>query len=310
MRDFYPESLGAPGIHMAYFNLREGRFRQSNLHLVKPARLGNRHYIEDLYEHRYQRQTARDDQARLDAAARRGRRPRGDLLLRADASRGRRGSQRLAPDRRLAAPPHSDAAHREGLFRPAPHALPLHRDRRRRLPRWTSTTNPISRPRAPSSSAGARDRPRASNRSTGRCRCRSARRLHVENRDERRRRGAGDASHARACSGSRIARCSKCAARIACASSRASSPTTSRALDASRPESRLPRARAHARRPHRRRVPRRRAAGRVLARDRRRGRGRGDRAAREVRDRGRRGDRRSQRGDSRASPSRARARRS
>ena len=56
MRDFYPERPGEPGIRMAYFNLREGRFRQSNLHLVKPARLGNRHYIEDLYEHRYQRQ--------------------------------------------------------------------------------------------------------------------------------------------------------------------------------------------------------------------------------------------------------------
>lgn len=56
MRDFYPEQPGEPGIHMAYFNLREGRFRQSNLHLVKPARLGNRHYIEDMYEHRYQKQ--------------------------------------------------------------------------------------------------------------------------------------------------------------------------------------------------------------------------------------------------------------
>jgi len=52
---FYPKD-GAPGITMAYFNLREGRFRQSNLHLVKPAKLGKRHYIEDMYEHRYQRQ--------------------------------------------------------------------------------------------------------------------------------------------------------------------------------------------------------------------------------------------------------------
>jgi GTP:adenosylcobinamide-phosphate guanylyltransferase len=52
---FYPKD-GAPGIRMAYFNLREGRFRQSNLHLVKPPKLGNRHYIEDMYEHRYQRQ--------------------------------------------------------------------------------------------------------------------------------------------------------------------------------------------------------------------------------------------------------------
>jgi hypothetical protein len=56
MEGFYPVTPGGPGIHMAYFNLREGRFRQSNLHLVKPAKLGNRHYVEDLYEHRYQRE--------------------------------------------------------------------------------------------------------------------------------------------------------------------------------------------------------------------------------------------------------------
>jgi hypothetical protein len=35
------------------FNLREGRFRQSNLHLLRPARIVNRWYIEDMYEHRY-----------------------------------------------------------------------------------------------------------------------------------------------------------------------------------------------------------------------------------------------------------------
>jgi GTP:adenosylcobinamide-phosphate guanylyltransferase len=52
---FYPKD-GEPGITMAYFNLREGRFRQSNLHLVKPPKLGNRQYVEDMYEHRYQRQ--------------------------------------------------------------------------------------------------------------------------------------------------------------------------------------------------------------------------------------------------------------
>jgi len=55
MVPFYPLP-GEPGIRMAYFNLREGRFRQSNLHLAKPARLMNRHYIEDLYEHRHQRE--------------------------------------------------------------------------------------------------------------------------------------------------------------------------------------------------------------------------------------------------------------
>jgi GTP:adenosylcobinamide-phosphate guanylyltransferase len=56
MRSFYRTEAGAPGIEMAYFNLREGRFRQSNLHLVKPALLGNRHYVEEMYEHRYQKQ--------------------------------------------------------------------------------------------------------------------------------------------------------------------------------------------------------------------------------------------------------------
>jgi hypothetical protein len=55
LRGFYP-GAGAPGIRMAYFNLREGRFRQSNLHLVRPGRLGNRHYIEEMYRHRHQRE--------------------------------------------------------------------------------------------------------------------------------------------------------------------------------------------------------------------------------------------------------------
>jgi GTP:adenosylcobinamide-phosphate guanylyltransferase len=56
MEGFYPPAPDEPGIQMAYFNLREGRFRQSNLHLVRPAKLGNRHYVEDLYEHRYQKE--------------------------------------------------------------------------------------------------------------------------------------------------------------------------------------------------------------------------------------------------------------
>jgi GTP:adenosylcobinamide-phosphate guanylyltransferase len=51
-----PDAAGKPGIEMAYFNLLEGRYRTSNLHLVKPARIGNRHYIEEMFEHRYQRQ--------------------------------------------------------------------------------------------------------------------------------------------------------------------------------------------------------------------------------------------------------------
>jgi GTP:adenosylcobinamide-phosphate guanylyltransferase len=49
---------GAPGVEMAYFNLREGRFRQNNLHFVRALRMGNRHYIEDMYENRYQQEIA------------------------------------------------------------------------------------------------------------------------------------------------------------------------------------------------------------------------------------------------------------
>jgi hypothetical protein len=56
MQSFAPAAPGEPGIYMACFNLREGRFRQSNLHLAKPARLRNRHYIEEMYAHRYQRE--------------------------------------------------------------------------------------------------------------------------------------------------------------------------------------------------------------------------------------------------------------
>jgi GTP:adenosylcobinamide-phosphate guanylyltransferase len=56
MRAFYPKEAGEPGIRMAYFNLQEGRFRQSNLHLIRPARIGNRPYVEEMYEHRYQKQ--------------------------------------------------------------------------------------------------------------------------------------------------------------------------------------------------------------------------------------------------------------
>ena len=58
MAGFYPDPAHPerPGIQMAYFNTREGRFRQNNLHYCRPVRLGHRHYIEEMYEHRYQRE--------------------------------------------------------------------------------------------------------------------------------------------------------------------------------------------------------------------------------------------------------------
>jgi len=52
----YRPSDAQPGIEMAYFNLREGRFRQNNLHCVRPLRMRNRHYIQDIYENRYQKE--------------------------------------------------------------------------------------------------------------------------------------------------------------------------------------------------------------------------------------------------------------
>lgn len=55
IQGFHPVASGVVGIRVATFNLREGRFRQSNLHWVRPARLRKRHYIEDMYEQRHQR---------------------------------------------------------------------------------------------------------------------------------------------------------------------------------------------------------------------------------------------------------------
>jgi len=58
MADFLPGAAGEPGVRVAYFNMREGRFRQSNLHLAKPARITNRYYVEEMYELRYQKEFA------------------------------------------------------------------------------------------------------------------------------------------------------------------------------------------------------------------------------------------------------------
>jgi GTP:adenosylcobinamide-phosphate guanylyltransferase len=52
----YAPQPGKAGIEMACFNLAEGRFRQNNLHYVRPLRMGNRPYIQDVYETRYQKE--------------------------------------------------------------------------------------------------------------------------------------------------------------------------------------------------------------------------------------------------------------
>jgi CTP:molybdopterin cytidylyltransferase MocA len=43
------------GISVAYFNSRDGRFRQNNLHYARPGRIGRRDRIEEMYELRHQR---------------------------------------------------------------------------------------------------------------------------------------------------------------------------------------------------------------------------------------------------------------
>ena len=54
LEHFYPKD-NKPGIKMAYLHLQEKSFRLNNLHLVKPIRIENRHYIQRMYEYRYQR---------------------------------------------------------------------------------------------------------------------------------------------------------------------------------------------------------------------------------------------------------------
>ena len=51
--------LATPGkleVDVTYFNLREDRFKQNNLHLARPVKMGNRRYVQDMYEHRKQRE--------------------------------------------------------------------------------------------------------------------------------------------------------------------------------------------------------------------------------------------------------------
>ena len=51
---FYSEPE-KPGVQMAYLHLKEQRYRINNLHLVKPILIGNRHYVQQMYQYRYQR---------------------------------------------------------------------------------------------------------------------------------------------------------------------------------------------------------------------------------------------------------------
>ena len=51
---FYPHK-GKPGIKTNFFHIKEGRYRHNNFQLVKPLKVTNRHYIQKVYDYRYQR---------------------------------------------------------------------------------------------------------------------------------------------------------------------------------------------------------------------------------------------------------------
>jgi GTP:adenosylcobinamide-phosphate guanylyltransferase len=52
---YYPQKRRR-GIRLMYFHMREGSFRQNNLHLVKPFSVRNRTYIQKTYDYRLQRE--------------------------------------------------------------------------------------------------------------------------------------------------------------------------------------------------------------------------------------------------------------
>jgi hypothetical protein len=55
LENYYPNG-DLPGIHMAYLHFREGNLRQNNLHMLRPFKVINRHYIQIMYDLRYQKE--------------------------------------------------------------------------------------------------------------------------------------------------------------------------------------------------------------------------------------------------------------
>jgi GTP:adenosylcobinamide-phosphate guanylyltransferase len=55
LEHYYPVG-DQPGIHLAYLHFREGNLRQNNLHMVRPFKVINRHYLQIMYDFRYQKE--------------------------------------------------------------------------------------------------------------------------------------------------------------------------------------------------------------------------------------------------------------
>lgn len=54
--EYYYPKRGKPGIRLAYLHFKEGNFRQNNMHMVRPFKIHNRHYIQTMYDLRYQKE--------------------------------------------------------------------------------------------------------------------------------------------------------------------------------------------------------------------------------------------------------------
>ncbi|UCD59069.1 MAG: nucleotidyltransferase family protein [Candidatus Hydrogenedentota bacterium] len=55
LEHYYP-GRGQSGIRLAYMHFKEGNFRQNNMHMVRPFRIQNRHYVQTMYDLRYQKE--------------------------------------------------------------------------------------------------------------------------------------------------------------------------------------------------------------------------------------------------------------
>jgi hypothetical protein len=55
LEHYYPVG-DLPGIHLAYLHFREGNLRQNNMHMVRPFKVTNRHYLQIMYDLRYQKE--------------------------------------------------------------------------------------------------------------------------------------------------------------------------------------------------------------------------------------------------------------
>ncbi len=55
LRPYYPHD-GKKGVRLAYMHFNEGNYRQNNMHMVRPFKIHNRHYVQTMYDLRYQKE--------------------------------------------------------------------------------------------------------------------------------------------------------------------------------------------------------------------------------------------------------------